>query len=120
MASSIEFPFRFDGLGGTAFASATDHVRDLIEQVLFTAPGQRVNNPTFGCGLHELPFQPNSGQLQQTTEFLLRSALSQVLGNLIDVQAIVVDRQDSTFSVTVSYVIRRSGAAQLATFERTV
>jgi uncharacterized protein len=120
VASSISYPLHFDGRGETAFATDTDHVRDLIEQVLFTAPGERVNNPTFGCGLLQLPFQPNSNQLQQTTEFLLRGALSQILGNLIDVQAIVVDREDSTFSVTVTYVIRRSGAAQLATFERTV
>jgi phage baseplate assembly protein W len=120
MATSIAFPFRFDGRGGTAMAYDDDHVRDLIEQVLFTAPGERVNNPTFGCGLLQLPFEPNSDQLQQTTEFLLRGALSQILGNLIDVQAIVVERQDSVFSVTVSYVIRRSGAAQLATFARTV
>ena len=117
---NVLYPFQFDGLGRTASASNDQHIRDLIEQVLFTAPGERVNNPTFGCGLLQLPFQPNSDQLQQTTEFLVYGALSQILGNLIDVQAIVVDRQDSAFTVTVSYVIRRSGAAQLATFERTV
>jgi uncharacterized protein len=120
MASSIAFPLHFDRRGGTAVASDDDHVRDLIEQVLFTAPGERVNNPNFGCGLLQLPFEPNGAQLQQTTEFLLRGALSQFLGNLIDVQSIVVERNDSTFSVTVSYVIRRSGTAQLATFEMSV
>jgi phage baseplate assembly protein W len=120
MAKSIAFPFHFDGRGGTAVPSDDDHVRDMIEQVLFTAPGERVNNPTFGCGLLQLPFEPNSEQLQQTTEFLLRGALSQFLGDVIDVQSIVVARNDSTFSVTVSYVVRRSRTAQLATFERTV
>jgi len=116
----VDYPFHIDERGRTASVAEDAHIRDLIEQVLFTAPGERVNNPTFGCGLLQLPFQPNSDQLQQTTEFLVYGALSQILGNLIDVQAIVVDRQDSAFTVTVSYVIRRSGAAQLATFERTV
>src|SRR5947207_2258159 len=120
MAASIAFPLQFDGRGRTALAADDDHVRDLIEQLLFTAPGERVNNPSFGCGLLQLPFEPNGAQLQQTTEFLLRGALSQFLGNLIDVQSIVVARDDSTFSVTVSYVIRRSGSAQLATFERSL
>jgi phage baseplate assembly protein W len=108
MATSIAFPFQFDGRGATAMASDDDHVRDMIEQVLFTAPGERVNNPTFGCGLLQLPFAPNGDQLQQTTEFLLRGALSQFLGDVIDVQSILVTSDDSTFSVTVSYVVRRS------------
>jgi uncharacterized protein len=120
MASSITFPLQFDGRGRTALAADDDHVRDLIEQLLFTSPGERVNNPTFGCGLLQIPFQPNSTQLQQTTEFLLRGALSQFLGNVIDVQSIAVDRNDSTFSVTLSYVVRASGSAQLATFERSL
>jgi phage baseplate assembly protein W len=120
MATSIAFPLQFDGRGRTAMATDDDHVRDLIEQLLFTAPGERVNNPTFGCGLLQLPFQPNSEQLQQTTEFLLRGALTQFLGNIIDVQSIVVERDDSTFAVAVSYVIRRTGAAQLANFERSL
>ena len=120
MANSIAFHLQFDGRGRTAVAADDDHVRDLIEQLLFTSPGERVNNPTFGCGLLQIPFQPNSSQLQQTTEFLLRGALSQFLGNVIDVQSIAVDRNDSTFSVTLSYVVRASGSAQLATFERSL
>jgi phage baseplate assembly protein W len=120
MASSIAFPLHFDGRGVTAMASDDDHVRDMIEQVLFTTPGERVNNPGFGCGLLQTPFEPNSIELQQTTEFLVRAAVSQTLGNLIDVQAIDVTRNDSMFSVTVQYVVRRSGQPQLATFERSV
>jgi hypothetical protein len=120
MATSIAFPLNFDGRGGTAIATDDDHVRDLIEQLLFTAPGERVNNPTFGCALLQLPFEPNGAPLQQTTEFLVRGALSQFLGNIIDVQSIAINRNDSTFSVSVSYLVRRSGAAQLATFERSL
>jgi phage baseplate assembly protein W len=120
MAPSISFPFHFDGMGRTAFAASEDHVREMIEQLLFTSPGERVNNPNFGCGLLQLPFEPNSDQLQQTTEFLIRASLSQWLGDVIDVQSIVVSRDDSTFSVQVNYIIRRTQQQQLATFERTV
>lgn len=118
MAASIAFPFGFDGRGRTAAADGDDHIRQMIEQILFTSPGERVNRPGFGCGLLQLPFQPSGPELQQTTEFLLRGALSQTLGSLIDVQAIAVSRDDATFSVAVSYVVRSSGANQLAEFER--
>lgn len=120
MAKSIAYPFAFDGRGLTAPATDDDHVRDMIEQILFTSPTERVNRPGFGSGILELPFEPNSDQLQQTTEFLIRGNLSQWLGTIIDVQSIVVERNDSIFAVTVRYVIRRTRRAQLARFERTV
>jgi phage baseplate assembly protein W len=120
MAGSIAYPFAFDGTGRTAQAADDAHVRDLIEQVLFTSPGERVNRPTFGGGILQLPFAPNGDQLAQTTEFLIRGNLSQWLGTLIDIDSIVVDRNDSTLTVTVRYVIRRTQRAQLATFEKTL
>ena len=49
---NLRFPYQFDGRGRTAEADEAAYIRDLIEQVLFTAPGERVNRPDFGCGLH--------------------------------------------------------------------
>jgi phage baseplate assembly protein W len=120
MARSIAYPFSFDGRGRTAAASGDDHIRDLIEQVLFTSPGERVNRPTFGGGVLQLPFAPNGDQLAQTTEFLIRGNLSQWLGTLIDIDSIVVDQSDSTLSITVRYVVRRTQSLQIATFEKSV
>ena len=83
----IDFPFHFDGRGRTAEAATDEHVRDLIEQVLFTSPGERVNRPTFGSGLMQLVFAPNSDELATATQFLVQAALQQWLGDLIEVCA---------------------------------
>jgi phage baseplate assembly protein W len=120
MASSIAYPYAFDGRGRTALAADTDHIEQMIEAVLFTSPGERVNRPTFGCGLLQMPFEPNDDRLQQTMEFLIRGALSQWLGTLIDTQSIDVARNDNVFSVTIVYLIRKTKRPQSATFERTV
>jgi phage baseplate assembly protein W len=120
MASSITYPFQFDGRGRTAFAADTDHIEQMIEQVLFTSPGERVNRPTFGCGLLQMPFEPNDDRLAQTMEFLIRGSLSQWLGTLIDTQSINVSRTENVFTVNITYVIRKTKRAQTASFERTV
>ena len=76
----LDFPYRFDGRGRTATADADDHIRDLIEQVLFTSPGERVMRPDFGSGMLALVFEPNSTALAATTQILVQGALQQHLG----------------------------------------
>src|SRR5881392_4296573 len=113
---NIDFPFHFDGRGRTAVAADTKHVRDLIEQVLFTSPGERVNRPTFGCGLNQLVFAPNSPELAAATQFLVQGALQQWLGDLIVVDSVEVESVDATLRVAISYVVRRTEARQTAVF----
>ena len=86
--SQLDYPFHFDTRGRTAETGDDAHIRDLIEQVLFTAPGERVNRPTFGSGLMQLVFAPNSDTLAATTQFLVQGALQQWLGDLIIVEAV--------------------------------
>jgi uncharacterized protein len=117
---NIDFPFHFDGRGRTADTTYEDHIRDLIEQVLFTAPGERVNRPTFGGGLLQLVFAPNSTELAAATQFLVQGNLQQWLGDLIDVQAVNVEAIDSTLRVLVQYVIRRTQQPQTAQFTQQV
>ena len=112
----IDYPFAFDGRGRTAATPYEDHVRDLIEQVLFTAPGERVNRPTFGCGLLQLVFAPNSDALAATTELTVQSALQQWIGDLIEVKAVDVEHVESTLRVMVTYALRRTGAVRAETF----
>lgn len=114
----IDYPFYLDSRGRTATAEPDEHLRDLIEQVLFTNPGERVNRPTFGCGIMQLVFAPNSDELATATQFLIQGALQQWLGDLIQVNAVQVDSQDSRITVTVQYTPRRSGNSQTATFVR--
>ena len=114
----IDYPFDFDGRGRTAETSGDDHIRDLIEQVLFTTPGERVNRPTFGCGLLRLVFEPNRSVLGATTQMTVQGALQQWLGDLIQVEAVDVQNEDSTLRVRVGYTVRRSQQRQVAEFQR--
>jgi phage baseplate assembly protein W len=115
---NIDFPFHFDSLGRTATAGDDDHIRDMIEQLLFTNPGERVNRPDFGSGLLQLVFAPNSPELAAALQFTVQAALQRWLSDVIDLQALEVTSEDSTLRVTVQYVVRRTGAARVETFER--
>jgi phage baseplate assembly protein W len=114
--SELDFPYHFDGRGRTATPGADDHIRDLIEQVMFTSPGERVMRPDFGSGLLSLVFEPNSSALATTTQMLAQGALQQHLGHLIAVQAVEVEAVDSTFKVTVRYALLRDGSLRVDSF----
>jgi phage baseplate assembly protein W len=113
---SLDHPYHFDGRGRTATTDDADHVRDLIEQVLFTTPGERVMRPDFGAGLLALVFEPNSSTLAATTQFLVQSALQQHLSHLIAVNEVSVENIDAALQVTVQYVVLTDGAMQRASF----
>jgi phage baseplate assembly protein W len=116
----IDYPFHPDVRGRTADVDADGHLRDLIEQVLFTTPGERVNRPTFGSGLAQLVFAPTSEELATATQFIVQGALQQSLGELIQVEAVDVRSQDATLEVTVQYSVRRTQQRQVAQFSRGV
>ena len=104
----LDYPFHFDGRNRTALASHAEHVRDLIEQVLFTTPGERVNRPDFGSGVMQLVFAPNSPELAATVQFTVQGALQQYLGHLIVVEAVEVQSEEASLRINVDYVIRRT------------
>lgn len=112
----LDYPFHFNGRGRTADTNDEEHIRDLIEQVLFTSPGERVNRPTFGCGLMQLIFAPNSEALASATQLTVQGALQQWLGDVIQVEAVQVESEDSTLRVTVQYMVRRTQQRQVAQF----
>ncbi len=116
----IDYPFHLDSRGRTATTDQDEHIRDLIEQVLFTAPGERVNRPTFGSGLLQMVFDPNSAELAAATQFLVQGSLQQWLGDLILVNALEVRSVDSTLEVSVVYTIRRDQTQRTAQFRREV
>ena len=91
---NIDYPFHFDNRGRTAEPSDDDHIRDLIEQVLFTLPGERVNRPTFGSGLLQLVFAPNSDTLAAATQLSVQASLQQWLGSLVQIEAVNVESDD--------------------------
>jgi len=117
---NVDYPFHIDGNGRTATTGDDDHIRDMIEQLLFTSPGERVNRPDFGCGLRQLIFAPNSDELAAATQFLVQGALQQWLGDLIRVEAVDVRAVESSLTVTVRYTVIRSQTGRTASFSTEV
>lgn len=113
---NIDYPFAFDQLGHTATVDDAGHVRDMIEQFLFTNPGERVNRPDFGSGLQQLVFGPNSPELAAALQFTVQAGLQRWLGDVILVQSVAVDSTGSTLSVSVNYALAGSTELQSATF----
>lgn len=115
---NLAYPFHIDGRDRSADASEEVWIRGLIEQVLFTLPGERVMRPDFGSGILQLVFAPNSTELAAATQMLVQSALQQTLSSLIVVEGVAVEAVDSTLRVTVQYIIHRSQSRRLESFER--
>ncbi len=112
----IASPLAIDGRGRTAESAPDRHLRDLIEMVIFTAPGERVMRPTFGSGVLGLVFAPNSEELAATTQFLVAGAIQAWLGDVVELGEVTVQAVDSTLTVTVTYADRTSGVTTTATF----
>ena len=117
---NIDFPFHFDGRGRTASTDDANHIRDMIEELLFTSPGERVNRPDFGSGLLQMVFAPNSREIAAALQFTTQAEIQRYLGDLIDLQQLEVTVQDATLNVSVRYVIRASQTAQTQSFSRSV
>jgi len=115
---NIDFPFHFDPKGHTAGTDDNDHIRDMIEQLLFTSPGERVNRPDFGSGLLQMVFAPNSQELAAALQFTTQAALQRYLGDVIDLQQLQVTAEDATLTVVVKYIVRRTQKSQVNTFVR--
>lgn len=115
----LDFPFHLDGRGRTAQTGGDDHVRDMIYQVLFTDPGERVNRPDFGCGLRSLLFMPNSDALAAATQTLVKGSLQKWLEQEIRVEKVAVEAVDSQLRVEVVYVRRSDGQRTTDRFEET-
>jgi uncharacterized protein len=115
-----DYPYRIGSDGRTALAEGDGYIRDLIEQVLFTSPGERVNRPSFGTGLLQLVFAGQNDELAHVTQALVQGALQQWLGDLIQVEAVQVVSEEARLNVTVQYVVRRTQRNETAQFVREV
>ena len=117
---NLAYPYQVSSLGRTAEAADARHVRDLIEQVLFTIPGERVMRPDFGSGVAQLIFAPNSVELASATQMLIQGSLQQWLGEVIVVQGVRVEANDAVLEITVQYSIRSNDQMQVQTFTQPI
>ncbi|QRK06079.1 GPW/gp25 family protein [Archangium violaceum] len=117
--ADLAFPYALDPRGYTATSPSYDaHVRDLIEQVLFTSPGERINRPDFGSGVMQLVFAPLGEELLASTRLLLQGNLQRFLGDLITVEALEVESEESRLNITLRYVVLATGQRRQDRFTR--
>jgi phage baseplate assembly protein W len=117
---NIAYPFHFDQRGRTATASDDEHIRQMIEELLFTNAGERVNRPDFGSGILQLVFAPNSTEVAAALQFTLQAALQRWLGDLIQLQALDVSAVDSTLNITINYLLIPSNQSAVLQISRAV
>ncbi len=117
---NIDFPYRIAANGRTAVTDRSEHIRDMIKQVLFTSPGERVNRPTFGSGLNQLVFEPNSVELISTVQFLVKGSLQEWLSEVIEVGEVNIEVTDSTLRVDIQYKEIGLALNQEVSFEKSI
>ena len=110
--ATFAFPFAVTNAGRITASGGDDAMRGKLIQVLFTAPGERVNVPEFGCGLFNLVFEPNNGVLAAAMEFTVGQALSRWLGNEILLNNIDVEAAEETITIEVEYTKRQDQTQQ--------
>ena len=114
----VFFPYRVDGHGRTAGAAPAEHLRHLIEQVIFERPGSRLNRPDFGCGLDDLVFAENGEALRTTVELMVQGALQRWLGDRLAARSVEVESIEEKLRITVRYALPDDPTEQEAVFER--
>ncbi len=117
MSVHVDFPYNVGPRGGTAATDYADHVRDMIEELLFTRPGERRNRPEFGCGLLDRVFEPNSVEVAAVLQVSAEAALQRWLDDVIVVDSLTVTAQDATLKVEVRYRLIATGEAQVAVID---
>ena len=112
------FPYRIDDTGRTAVASADRHIREMIEQILFTRKGERVNRPDFGAGLSELIFSENSPEIAAAAQHMVQGNLHMWMSNEIEIRDVSAEAQDSKLLLKVVYRRLSDASEHIVEIER--
>jgi hypothetical protein len=110
--ATFGFPFAVNSAGRISASGGDDAMRGKVIQVLFTAPGERVHVPDFGCGLFNLVFEPNDTVLAATMEFTVGQALSRWLGDDLVVDGVNIEAEEETITIHVAYTKRQDLSQQ--------
>lgn len=107
----LSFPYRIDQTGRTAVVEPDREIRELIEQLLFVAPGERVMRPTLGSGVAQLVFAPAGEQVAATIQHLVQGALQTWLGDRLSIDDVAVTADEAVLTVMIRYRARLTGEA---------
>jgi phage baseplate assembly protein W len=114
--TGLTHPIGVDGRGRFATGDDMRRIRGMIETVLFTAPGERVNRPTFGSGLRQLLFSPTSPALAAAVRANVEGALQVWLGDVIVVERVETESVESTLTVRVAFRMLPDGLPRVESF----
>lgn len=117
---NVSFPYQFDNRGRTRAATDEQHIKNLIEQVLFTAPGERVMRPTFGSGIRELVFSPGNDSLAMAVQSTVNAALQQYLGERIVINGVNANYEEGVLRVEVQYTVIQNQDVRTVLFNQTL
>jgi phage baseplate assembly protein W len=122
MGRSLAFPFRIGDLGAPATTPRTQAIRQQLEQLLFTIPGERVNRPSFGCGVQRLVFGGCSPEAAAAAEYIVRINIQEFMSEVVTVDAVKVsaDPQAATLFIDILYTLTETGEERAETFRRTL
>lgn len=120
--TSLRYPLSVDaGLGRLAEEpDYAEHVEQLIRQVLFTSPGDRVNRPEFGCGVRRMVFAPNSRESASLAQATVYQSLTRWLGGLIELQRVEVAAREELLEISIVYLLRARQERRLLNVEVTL
>ncbi len=118
MSRNLTFPFQIGALGVPRTTVPPDVIREQLIQLLFTLPGERVNRPSFGCGVQRLVFEGVSPEVVAATEYVVESAIQEHLRSLIDLERVRVTADEALLLIHVRFVVRASGERHDERFQR--
>ena len=106
--TSIAYPISIDAALGRLQEQPdyAKHVDELIRQVLFTGPGERVNRPDFGCGVKRMVFAPNSEVTASLAQATIYEALQRWLSSVITVDDVKAQALDSVLQIRIVYMLK--------------
>jgi len=128
LTGAVDFAFPYDVAADGTTAKTADvageaaaedrHLRDLIEQLLFTAPGERVNRPELGSGLYDLVFEPASDALVASLQMGVQATIQHHLADRLELEGVEVTHTEGSLRITVAYRARHDGRLRMETFEK--
>jgi phage baseplate assembly protein W len=118
--TNIGVPFSIDGRGRTALTDGATHLLEMLELLLFTSPGERVNRPDFGGGIRGLVFAGNSPELAAALRFNLQANLQRWLGDLLEIADLQTEADDVVLRVNLQYRMRGNPQVQTVQFQKPV
>jgi len=117
-AQGLKFPLAISQRGVAAASPRTQQIREQLEQLLFTLPGERVTRPEFGCGVQRLVFTGAGEESAAAAEYIISTAIRTYLDDVMQLDALRVSVHESTLYIDILYTLRDTGAELSASFDQ--